>query len=410
MIALSAAERETWSALGLTRAQRSIALALPPGGAVVVGTLLAVIGAWLASPLMPMGLARGRAGTRVPLRRAGARGRRCRDGGGARRNGACGRVATRAPGEHPGHSPSVRTGTRAREHQPRTLARDRVPRQSNRDADRRDPHTLGPHRRDRRRRRSRLRLDLRTEPRSARDDADAVRTAWDIAVDDNHAVRPDPDRPCSGLRATRVARQPGLDDVAAICNLSVEIEGHPVYALGYTSMRGTIAPTVLDGRAPRTAGEIGLGTDTLETIHKEIGDRVRMQGPGGTAQLRIVARVVVPSLGDAQAVADGAILTGAGLDRVDEPSAELSHAWVVATTADHVDPRQSNGASHGFQTWETPRQSALKPRGFLSRFDASSRSRTSPTSSPASSRCLERRRSATHWRPPSAAVEASSRS
>ena len=64
-----------------------------------------------------------------------------------------------------------------------------------------------------------------------------------------------------------------------------------------------------------------------------------MQGPGGTAEFRIVARVVIPSLGDAQAVADGAILTGAGLDRVDEPSAELSHAWVVATTADHVDPR-----------------------------------------------------------------------
>ena len=92
--------------------------------------------------------------------------------------------------------------------------------------------------------------------------------AWDIAVDDNRAVRPDPDRPCSGLRSTRVARQPGLDDVAAICNLSVEIEGHPVYALGYMSMRGTIAPTVLDGRAPRTAGEIGLGTDTLDTLHK----------------------------------------------------------------------------------------------------------------------------------------------
>ena len=75
-----------------------------------------------------------------------------------------------------------------------------------------------------------------------------------------------------------------------------------------------------------------------------------MQGPGGTAQFRIVARAVLPSLGDAQAVADGAILTGAGLDRVDEPSAELSHAWVVATIADHADPRQSNGASHGFQT------------------------------------------------------------
>ena len=341
VIALSAEERETWLALGLTRAQRSIVLAFPPGGAVMVGTMLAVMGAWLASPLMPMGLARqaepapgfhfdalvlvvGGAATAVALvaivlvvawRHAHPASTPV-----TRRPSAPGRAL-----ENINLAPSLGIGVRAAI-EPRRGS-NAIPTRSTLIAATVavvgvvSVSIFGPS------------LDrLATTPM-------LFGAAWDIAVDDNRAVRPDPDRPCSGLRSTRVARQPGLDDVAAICNLSVEIEGHPVYALGYMSMRGTIAPTVLDGRAPRTAREIGLGTDTLDTLQRQIGDRVRMQGPGGTAQFRIVARVVIPSLGDAQAVADGAILTGAGLDRVDEPSAELSHAWVVATTADHADPR-----------------------------------------------------------------------
>jgi hypothetical protein len=341
VIALTAEARETWMALGLTRVQRSIALAVSPGGAVVVGTALAVVGAWLASPLMPMGLAR-RAEPAPgfdfdPLVLA--------VGGGAVAVALVAMVLVIAWR----HAHPVRTPVTRRPSLPgRTLENINL------------APSLG------------IGMRAAVEPRHG-SDAFPTRSAliaatvavvgvvavstfgpsvdrlartpmlfgtgWDIAVDDNRAVRPEPDRPCSGLRSTRIARQPGLDDVAAICNLSVEIDGHPVYALGYMSMRGTIMPTVLDGRAPRAASEIGLGTDTLDTIHKQIGDRVRMQGPGGTAQFRIVARVVIPSLGDAQAVADGAILTGAGLDRVDEPSAQLSHAWVVATTANHAEPR-----------------------------------------------------------------------
>ena len=94
---------------------------------------------------------------------------------------------------------------------------------------------------------------------------------WDIAVDDNRAERPDPDRPCSGLTGTRVARQPGIDTVAGICTLHVEVEGHPINALGYMSMRGSIEPTVLDGRAPRGTDEIALGSTTFQ--HREARDR-----------------------------------------------------------------------------------------------------------------------------------------
>ena len=58
LVALGSEDRDTWQALGLTRAQRAVALALPSLGAVGVGAIPALLGAWLASPLMPMGLAR----------------------------------------------------------------------------------------------------------------------------------------------------------------------------------------------------------------------------------------------------------------------------------------------------------------------------------------------------------------
>jgi FtsX-like permease family len=64
-----------------------------------------------------------------------------------------------------------------------------------------------------------------------------------------------------------------------------------------------------------------------------------VNGPGGTARFDIVGSVVFPSLGDSLAVADGAIFTGRGLDRIDDPAAELSHAWVVATVGDTTDRR-----------------------------------------------------------------------
>jgi hypothetical protein len=162
---------------------------------------------------------------------------------------------------------------------------------------------------------------------------------WDIAVDDNRAERLERDRPCSGLKGTRVADEPDVETVAGVCNLSVEIEGHPISAFGYTSMRGSVEPTILEGRAPQATDEVALGSTTLETVRHGIGDRVRVEGPGGEASFRIVGRAVIPSLGAAQAVADGAVLAGAGLDRVDLPAAELSHGWVVATIADGADRR-----------------------------------------------------------------------
>jgi predicted lysophospholipase L1 biosynthesis ABC-type transport system permease subunit len=94
------------------------------------------------------------------------------------------------------------------------------------------------------------------------------------------------------------------------------------------------------GRAPIGPDEIALGTSTLETLHKQVGDRVRVRGESGTLRYRIVGRVVLPPQGpssDPQPLADGATFTGAGLGRLSEPGGEGTTHFLLRF-APGVDP------------------------------------------------------------------------
>jgi putative ABC transport system permease protein len=94
-----------------------------------------------------------------------------------------------------------------------------------------------------------------------------------------------------------------------------------------TPIRGSMHATVLDGRAPQRRDEIALGAGTLRSLHAHLGDQVVGRTRAGTARFRVVGTVAVPMLSDPQAVADGAVLTGRGLDQLDDPhdtNAELA--------------------------------------------------------------------------------------
>jgi putative ABC transport system permease protein len=115
---------------------------------------------------------------------------------------------------------------------------------------------------------------------------------------------------------TRLERDTDIAALANACTVSVELDGRAVGAFGITSLRGSIEPTVLTGRAPRSADEVALGAKTLEALHRRIGDRVTVRTASGAADYRVVGRVAVPALSDPQAVADGAVFTGTALNRL----------------------------------------------------------------------------------------------
>jgi ABC-type antimicrobial peptide transport system permease subunit len=126
---------------------------------------------------------------------------------------------------------------------------------------------------------------------------------WDFA-----AVSDDP----SAVGA--VADTQGLVAAAAVVTANVQLDGRPTTAWGFTSFRGTIVPEIVAGRSPTGPDEIALGAASLDELSKRIGDTVHGEGPDGSHTFRIVGRAVFPKLDSPQPLANGAALTGAGLE------------------------------------------------------------------------------------------------
>jgi hypothetical protein len=73
---------------------------------------------------------------------------------------------------------------------------------------------------------------------------------------------------------------------------------------------------MLEGRAPANAGEVVLGTKTLESTGKDVGDIVTVQLGNRAVGMRVVGRGVFPEYGDASRLGNGAFMTFAGLQQV----------------------------------------------------------------------------------------------
>jgi ABC-type antimicrobial peptide transport system permease subunit len=132
-------------------------------------------------------------------------------------------------------------------------------------------------------------------------------TTWDVAVQDTTA-----NTPCGGgdYGASQV---PGLTGLAEVCYQSVRLDGRPVEAIAFTTIRGTaIDPEVIAGRAPQGEHEVALASATLDALRKRLGDTVVVAGRSTQQEYEIVGRVVMPTLGQAQPPGDGAAFSGAG--------------------------------------------------------------------------------------------------
>ena len=364
VVALGAAERATWHALGLTRAQRAFASAGPTVLAAGVGGVIAIVGALCGSALMPIGLAReaepspGLQFDALVLT-GGALALVTAVSGIAvllawRRADASVTPVRPRPSkisqalEASGAPPSLRIGGRAALEAPR--GRAALPVRSTLVAAAAAVTGV-------------VAVSIFSASLDRLADVPSLHGyGWEMGIQDSRAEHRVTNRRCSGLEDTRVARDPAVRALASVCILNIEIEGHPVGAFGYNQFRGTIVPTVIEGRAPRARDELALGTTTLDTIGASIGDRVRGEGPGGSEAYTIVGRVAVPSLGNStQALADGAIFTGAGLDRLDDPAAELSDDWVVVRFRPDADRRAAERRFARLPGVGDPEESGVAP-------------------------------------------------
>jgi predicted lysophospholipase L1 biosynthesis ABC-type transport system permease subunit len=105
---------------------------------------------------------------------------------------------------------------------------------------------------------------------------------------------------------------------------SVNIDDRSVGVIALDLPRGSVVPPILAGRAPNRAGEIALGTRTLEKLHKRIGDRVRVaiaDRPG--VSMRVVGRSVTPLFYGEARLGEGALSTLSSA-RLLDPTGEVA--------------------------------------------------------------------------------------
>jgi hypothetical protein len=106
---------------------------------------------------------------------------------------------------------------------------------------------------------------------------------------------------------------------------------------GFESVRGQFGPAVLSGREPVGQDEILLGTKTARSLHKGVGRTVSLVvGPGAPpATLRVVGIGVLPTI-EGDQFAMGAAMTRAGLEQIPGDNEDLRKVFEENTHLDAI--------------------------------------------------------------------------
>ncbi|HEX7276075.1 MAG TPA: FtsX-like permease family protein [Acidimicrobiales bacterium] len=112
-----------------------------------------------------------------------------------------------------------------------------------------------------------------------------------------------------------------LEEVAAFSTIAfaeVEIDGLRTTGIAFDAVKGDVFPPVHEGRVPRQADEILLGTKDLEATGRSVGDVVTVVVGDRDLRMRIVGRGVLPAIGTSEVggLGQGALLSPAGFHQL----------------------------------------------------------------------------------------------
>jgi ABC-type lipoprotein release transport system permease subunit len=97
----------------------------------------------------------------------------------------------------------------------------------------------------------------------------------------------------------------------------VSIRDKRVGVLAMDAQRGSIAPSVIDGRAPSAPDEVNLATKSLDAVGADLGDVVTLSVGSRSMKMRVVGRCVMPDFSiDSVVLGKGAFMTFAGYRRL----------------------------------------------------------------------------------------------
>ena len=123
---------------------------------------------------------------------------------------------------------------------------------------------------------------------------------WDVLVG-NPNDETDHEQATAALLAQNrdVSAYAAIAIIAGASQGTATIDGHLVqFLIALDSLKGSVHPTLIAGHPPRAPDQIVLATKTMETLHRHLGQTVRLPTPGGVLTLRIVGEMIAPSVGD----------------------------------------------------------------------------------------------------------------
>ena len=92
--------------------------------------------------------------------------------------------------------------------------------------------------------------------------------------------------------AKRLVNHPDVAAAARLGLLDIDIEGQFTPVMVIEPRKGWVPAPMAEGRQPKGPNEIALGSTTLRSLHKQVGDRVIVGGPWFMESARVVGRAV----------------------------------------------------------------------------------------------------------------------
>src|SRR5581483_4675784 len=115
---------------------------------------------------------------------------------------------------------------------------------------------------------------------------------WDVVVGNANTQPYEGDAAADPLHKRMVDTLAGNRFVSGYAGFGsidgVTVDGRTVNIAGVEHLKGSISPTVVEGRAVAADDEITLGRDTLRQLHRRVGQTVVLQSGDRSREMRIV--------------------------------------------------------------------------------------------------------------------------
>jgi hypothetical protein len=191
---------------------------------------------------------------------------------------------------------------------------------------------------------------------------------WDMAVAADGQV--------AAKDVATIADRPDVAaSTAALWARAIRLDGVPTPTWGMRSLRGSMRMVVLEGRLPRTTGEIALAPETMKKLDVHVGQDIPV-GPGRGQPTRVVGRVLLPASSHTDYDESG-LMTRAGLLRAIPKGAgsEFTEDWILVRARSGADVP---GLRRELTAFASPRQYFFEPAKLPDAVDSLGQLRSLP--------------------------------